>query len=46
MNAKYVKDGKFAPDWLLVDGALVVNPSEEQYLANGYEKYVPPVAEP
>ena len=37
----YVKDGKFAPNYLVVGGRIVVNPTEEQYLSAGYSVYVP-----
>jgi hypothetical protein len=37
----YVKDGKFAPNYLVVGGKIVVNPTEEQYLSAGYSVYVP-----
>ena len=37
----YIKDGKFAGNHLLVDGRIVVNPTEEQWLSAGYSRWEP-----
>ena len=37
----YIKDGKFAGNHLLIDGRIVVNPTEEQWLSAGYSRWEP-----
>ena len=40
---RYINDkNEFAPSNIVIDGALVMNPTEEQLIAAGYHKYVAP----
>ena len=46
---KYIKNDKIKPQRqiiVVVDGKQVINPSEEQILADGWKEYIPQVAEP
>ena len=40
---RYINDkNEFAPSNIMIDGALVMNPTEEQLIVAGYHKYVAP----
>ena len=42
----YIKDGSINTNPLYYGGKCVINPTEEDYLAAGYEEYTPPQPTP
>lgn len=49
MNKLFIKNNQIKPQHriiVVVDGKQVINPTEEQIIADGWVEYVPQVAEP